>query len=113
MRRRHLLAGAAGAVLAACGAKIVEDPGSSATPRATGRAALYADPDKDVWPAIYRAAPALVQDSYRWAVRNKAALQYFPCFCGCVSQGHKSNFECYVDAELGQGAVVLDTHSFG
>ena len=113
MKRRRLLIAAAGGFAAACGARIVEYSDPSGTPRATQVAALFADPANDVWPAIYRAAPAIVQDSYRWAIANKATLQYFPCFCGCVSNGHKNNYSCYVSADLGRGTVILDTHSFG
>ncbi|MDQ3399627.1 MAG: PCYCGC domain-containing protein [Chloroflexota bacterium] len=57
--------------------------------------------------------PAETQAMYRYAVANHDALQYIPCFCGCVSGGHGSNFDCYVRAVLPDGRIRLDTMSFG
>jgi hypothetical protein len=50
---------------------------------------------------------------YRYAVANEAILKWFPCYCGCVAQGHRSNYDCYVREALPDGRVRLDTMSFG
>ena len=76
-------------------------------------ARLLAWPAEDRWPEVFSQAPASVQDIYRYAVANKNLIQWMPCFCGCVEQGHTSNFDCYVKAERGDGSIVLDTMSFG
>lgn len=74
---------------------------------------LYANPAKDEWPAEFTELPAEVQAMYRYAVANEATLKWFPCYCGCVAAGHRSNFDCYVREVLPDGRVRLDTMSFG
>jgi hypothetical protein len=103
--RRRLLLATGGALLAAC------LPGSTRPGDALVQ--LYARPDKDEWPNEFRELPAPTQDMYRYAVANRATLQYIPCFCGCVNAGHASNFDCYVREVLPDGRVRLDTMSFG
>ena len=49
---------------------------------------------------------------YRYAVANEATLKWFPCYCGCVEGGHRSNFDCYVREVRFDGRVRLDTMSF-
>jgi hypothetical protein len=57
--------------------------------------------------------PQHTQDMYRYAARNRDVLQYIPCFCGCVSGGHASNFDCYVREVYPDGRLRLDAMSFG
>jgi hypothetical protein len=103
-RRTFLIAGV-GAFGTAC---------ASATTRwGEGLAALYARPDRDEWPEQFNELPRETQAMYRYAIGNRALLQYIPCFCGCVNGGHTSNFDCYVRAVLPDGRVQLDTMSFG
>jgi len=40
-------------------------------------------------------------------------MQYIPCFCGCVAQGHTCIQDCYVSEFRNDGTVVLDPMSFG
>jgi hypothetical protein len=105
MSRRRLLAVGAGALLVGC------------TPLASGRRdplpALLARPSRNEWPAEFLQLPAETQELYRYAVANEATLKYFPCYCGCVADGHRSNFDCYVREVLPDGRVQLDTMSFG
>ena len=75
--------------------------------------ALVAWPAADRWPEVFwRAAPE-VQEAYRFAVAHPDALPFIPCYCGCVTQGHRSNRDCYVREVRGDGAVVLDPMGFG
>jgi len=74
---------------------------------------LYANPSKDQWPAEFLELPAETRSLYRYAVANEATLKWFPCYCGCVAAGHRSNFDCYVREVLADGRVRLDTMSFG
>lgn len=74
---------------------------------------LIAWPAEDRWPDAFHQMPEIVQDSYRFAVANRAVLQYMPCFCGCRDVGHTSNFDCYVAEARHDGSVILDPMSFG
>ncbi len=74
---------------------------------------LYANPARNEWPSEFAQLPAEVQAMYRYAVVNEATLKWFPCYCGCVAAGHRSNFDCYVREVLPDGRVRLDTMSFG
>ena len=74
---------------------------------------LVAWPAKDIWPKLLNEMPQPTQDNYHAATRNKALLQYIPCYCGCFANGHTSVFDCYVAEERPDGSVVLDTMSFG
>ena len=107
LTRRHLAQialGTSGLILVGC------------SPRAGQSGAdgsLLAWPSEDRWPEIfYQAAPA-VQETYRFAVANQDLLQWMPCFCGCVDQGHMSNADCYVQEVRSDGSVLLDAMSFG
>ena len=88
---------------------------ASCAPKRPGDALvqLYANPARDEWPAEFGELSADVQAMYRYAVVNEATLQWFPCYCGCVAGGHRSNFDCYVREVLPDGRVRLDTMSFG
>jgi hypothetical protein len=105
LTRRRLLTLGAGAALAAC-VPGTSRPGDALVP-------VYANPAKDEWPAEFMQLPAETQAMYRYAVANEPVLKWFPCYCGCVAQGHRSNFDCYVRDVLPDGRVRLDTMSFG
>jgi hypothetical protein len=97
------LATLAGALLAGCANQ----------PSATGDTALVAWPARDQWPVEFQKAEPKVQEAYRFAVANPNILQYIPCFCGCVNQGHTSNEDCYVQEFRADGSVLLEPMSFG
>lgn len=68
----------------------------------------------DQLPDDLRDAPVEVQEAYRFAIANKELLEQIPCFCGCTSEGHKSNYNCYVAEDGGPGEVVeFDNHAAG
>jgi hypothetical protein len=105
LSRRRLLGLGAGTLLAACA------PESGL--RADGLRPLYAWPARDEWPAEFAELPAETQAMYRYAAANERVLKWFPCYCGCVEVGHRSNFDCYVREVMPDGRVRLDTMSFG
>jgi hypothetical protein len=105
MSRRHFVALATAGLAAACTAGPAR-PGDALMP-------LYATPAKNEWPAEFLQLPAETQAMYRFAAVNEATLKWFPCYCGCVAAGHRSNFDCYVRDLLPDGRVRLDTMSFG
>ena len=74
---------------------------------------LVAWPAEDRWPAKFLDAPTQVQEAYRYAASRPDVLQYIPCFCGCVAQGHTSVQDCYVAEFRSDGSVLLDPMSFG
>ncbi|MBI4234413.1 MAG: hypothetical protein HY686_08235 [Chloroflexi bacterium] len=55
-----------------------------------------------------------VWEAYRFAVANpQDALNYIPCYCGCVHHGDSSNRECYIDGVDREGRPIFDSHAAG
>src|SRR5829696_7942479 len=53
-----------------------------------------------LWPVLPALEPAGLRSDearalYAFAGRNAEVLGYIPCYCGCRSQGHKNNHDCY------------------
>ena len=69
-------------------------------------------PESDLTEEI-RSAPVTVQEAYRFALSNPDILTQVPCYCGCGSVGHKSNYECYVSGFGAEGKPVFDAHALG
>jgi hypothetical protein len=63
-------------------------------------------------PAEVQSASVTVQDAYRFAVANPDLTKALPCYCGCGSMGHTSNYACYVQSE-NDGSVTFDAHALG
>ncbi len=53
-----------------------------------------------------------VQQAYQFAVANPDVLKQVPCYCGCGSMGHTSNYACYVKSDA-DGKVTYDLHATG
>ena len=64
-------------------------------------------------PANIRQAPGNVRDAYRFAIANREILGQIPCYCGCGTERHKSNVDCYIKDVRPDGSVVFDPMSFG
>jgi len=64
-------------------------------------------------PAEVQKASVSVSDAYRFAVANPDALKNVPCYCGCGSVGHTSNYSCYVKEIKPSGEIVFDQHATG
>lgn len=48
---------------------------------------------------------------YAFAGTKPEVLKYIPCYCGCRSQGHHSNHDCYVKRRSPDGRVTeWDSH---
>ncbi len=67
----------------------------------------------DALPPELHSQPASVQEAYRFAIANPEILEQVPCYCGCGSIGHTSNFQCYVKNELPNGEIQIDNHALG
>jgi hypothetical protein len=104
----------AGVTLAACGPSRAPTfaPQSGSGGTSTG-GSLIAIPAKNEWPDRFLKAAPDVQEAYRFALANKDTLQYMPCYCGCVNDGHTSNYDCYVKEARPDGSFLLEPMSFG
>jgi Protein of unknown function with PCYCGC motif len=72
----------------------------------------YALAPESALPANFRKAPPNVRDAYRFAIANRGILQQIPCYCGCGSDGHNNNADCYIKDVKPDGTVDFDRMSF-
>lgn len=101
-RWKRLVLGALSSLLVGC-----SGTSSSTTGRAPAMASVAMMPD------AVRSAAAVTQEAYQFAVANPEMLRAIPCYCGCGSMGHTSNYSCYVEGVSSTGATVFDTHALG
>jgi hypothetical protein len=64
-------------------------------------------------PADVQQAPTSVQQAYQFAAANPDILKQIPCYCGCGTVGHTSNYACYVSGQNSDGNLSFDTHALG
>jgi hypothetical protein len=72
-----------------------------ASPNAGGRVRLSAvrlAPLPNM-PDYVQDSPVDVQEAYQFAAANPDLVKQFPCYCGCNSLGHTSNYECYLNRQ--------------
>jgi hypothetical protein len=67
----------------------------------------------DSMPTEVRQAPVTVQQAYQFAAANPETLTQIPCYCGCGSMGHTSNYACYISGAKGEGTFQFDPHALG
>jgi hypothetical protein len=67
----------------------------------------------DKMPAEVKSAPVAVRQAYQFNVANPDVMTQLPCYCGCGSMGHTSNYSCYVSSVDADGNVTYDTHALG
>ena len=92
MRRRQLLLSAGALLLASC---------------------ATAKDDRPALPPFLERASAMVRGAYLFAAMHEYELRHIPCFCGCVADGHTSNFDCFVKSRARDGSVTYDPHGAG
>jgi hypothetical protein len=63
----------------------------------------------NILPTKMQTAPTRVREAYQFAVANPAALKNVPCYCGCGSIGHTSNYSCYYN----EAKQTFDEHALG
>ena len=68
---------------------------------------------EDQLPQEVQSAPQVVKEAYQYAVANPDITQHLPCYCGCGSMGHTSNYSCYVSAVDQAGNPTFDNHALG
>jgi len=67
----------------------------------------------DGMPADVKNAPVAVQQAYQFNAANPEIMTQIPCYCGCGSMGHTSNYACYVSGVDADGVINYDTHALG
>ena len=65
----------------------------------------------DNMPMEVRSASMHVQQAYQFGAANPDILGDIPCYCGCESIGHESNYDCYVADVESSGMIIYDTHA--
>ena len=84
-------------------------PACSSAPDAAGLHII----SMDELPAEIQSAPASVRTAYQFAAANPHVMENIPCYCGCGSIGHASNYDCYVAEVAANGAIRFDGHALG
>lgn len=64
-------------------------------------------------PANVQSASLEVQQAYQFASANPGVTTHIPCYCGCKSLGHQSNYFCYVSSVDVDGVITYDPHALG
>ena len=67
------------------------------------------DPSWPALPVLSGSRGLRIEDAralYAAATRNADVFAYIPCYCGCQSQGHRSNHDCYVSRRSADGRVA-------
>jgi hypothetical protein len=62
-------------------------------------------------PAFVTGAAADVQEAYAYALSDGGAIQYMPCYCGCVAMDHRSNLDCFLRPGNGSGPAGFEEHA--
>ena len=67
----------------------------------------------DGMPAEVQSAPVTVKQAYQFAAANPDVMTHIPCYCGCGSMGHTSNYSCYISSASEDGTLTYDNHALG
>jgi hypothetical protein len=65
----------------------------------------------DELPSELSMAPRVVVEAYSFAAANPDVLREIPCYCGCGTIGHASNYACYVKSTDTDGRIEYDLHA--
>ncbi len=84
--------------------------GCSAPGAAADIHGLEAAPMADM-PVAVRSAGGRIAQAYRLAVTHEPLLRDIPCYCGCKSMGHRSNYDCYIAGMGEDGRRRFDMHA--
>ena len=67
----------------------------------------------EAMPVDVKNAPVAVRRAYQFNAANPDVMTQLPCYCGCGSMGHSSNYACYVSGVDADGKINYDTHALG
>lgn len=65
----------------------------------------------DRMPEKVQSAPTRVLQAYQFAAANPDTVKEIPCYCGCNTIGHTSNYDCYVADVDASGYITFDEHA--
>jgi hypothetical protein len=84
------------------------DSPATAPPAAGYQRHPTASPRPDTKLPPYALKSPEVRQLYSFALRRPDLLTYIPCTCGCASDGHHSNWNCYIRSIAADGTVTFD-----
>lgn len=64
-----------------------------------------------VRPAYVDGNGAATSEAYAYALTRPDALQYMPCYCGCVAMDHRSNLDCFLKPRQAGMAISFEEHA--
>ncbi len=120
-RRRFLTVASLGTttlLLTSCGGSSSKDnePATTSSTDFSARFASFEPADEPngnlsrvTWPAFVLNAGGDVQSLYEYQILHGDLMRFMPCFCGCGSDGHRNNRDCYVQSVNADGSVVFDS----
>lgn len=73
----------------------------------------FAMAHKNEFPVEVQKAAKSVREAYQFAAANPEILTQIPCYCGCGSMGHTSNYACYISGKDSDGLITYDLHALG
>ncbi len=62
-------------------------------------------------PDAVRSAGGRIAQAYQLAVTHEPLLRDIPCYCGCKTMGHRSNYDCYIAGIGEDGRRRFDMHA--
>jgi hypothetical protein len=68
-------------------------------------------PGSSELPGSFAGAPLVVRQAYAYAHDHPDVLKALPCYCGCGTIGHTSNYDCYIAGIDDSGELVYDGHA--
>jgi len=60
-------------------------------------------------PGEVQQAMVPARQAYQYTAANPDVFREIPCYCGCATQGHTSNYDCYVASA--NGGIQFDSHA--
>jgi uncharacterized protein with PCYCGC motif len=64
-------------------------------------------------PGFMKMGDMRTKEAYQFAIAHPHETAKYPCYCGCVAMGHKSNLDCYIKAIADDGTITFDDHASG
>jgi hypothetical protein len=61
-------------------------------------------------PAYVRSHP-VIEEAYAYALARPDALDWLPCYCGCVAMDHRSNLDCFFKPTMDGLEPVFEEHA--
>lgn len=110
-RNRWGLLGVLATVAAGLAVWALVRPTQSSQPRAVAQEYAPVTVPVTLPANVLMAAPD-VRAVYEFAARRPDVLRYLPCFCGCHTAGHRSNYDCFIDSLRAEGSVAIDEMGF-